>query len=55
MRVLNTVIYTDKLSTVREFYEKHFQLPIEDKESVRFGLLWFGEARITYIDAATAG
>ena len=24
MRLLNTVIYTDKLSEVRAFYEKHF-------------------------------
>jgi hypothetical protein len=56
MRILDVVIYTDKLGEVRTFYEKYFgMLPVETDYSTTFAFQPFGEARITYIDAASAG
>jgi len=56
MRILDVVIYTDKLSEVRTFYEKHFlMLPVETDRTTTFAFQPVGEARITYIDAAAAG
>jgi hypothetical protein len=55
MRVLNTVIYTDKLGEVREFYQKHFVFPFDEGEPNAYGILPFPEAKITYVDAASAG
>jgi hypothetical protein len=55
MRVLNTVIYTDKLNAVREFYQKHFFFTYDEGEANSFGVLPFPEAKITYVDSAAAG
>src|SRR5258706_6878637 len=55
MRVLNTVIYTDKLSEVRAFYEKHFVFPSDTGEPNSYGILPFPEAKVTFIDSAAAG
>jgi hypothetical protein len=55
MRILDTVIYTDKVSEVRTFYVKHFRaLPLQTPDSA-FAFQPYGEARITYVDAASAG
>jgi hypothetical protein len=55
MRLLNTVIYTDKLGEVRSFYEKNFRLPLTNDTAEGFGIQWFGEAMASYLDAAAAG
>src|SRR5262245_1612645 len=56
MRILDVVIYTDKLSEVRAFYEKHFRmLPLEVDHTTTFAFQPFGEVRVTYVDAASAG
>lgn len=56
MRILDVVVYTDKLSETRAFYEKHFLfLPLETDQATTFAFQPFGEVRITYIDAASAG
>jgi hypothetical protein len=56
MRILDVVIYTDKLSEVRAFYEKHFRLlPLEADHTTTFAFQPFGEVRVTYVDAASAG
>jgi hypothetical protein len=55
MRVLNTVIYTDKVSEVRKFYETHFVYPTDTGEPNSFGVLFYAEAKITFVDAKSAG
>ena len=55
MRLLNTVIYTDKLTEVRAFYEKHFYYPTDTGEPNSFGILPLPEAKITFVDAAALG
>src|SRR5258706_7795478 len=55
MRVLNTVIYTDKLNAVREFYQKHFFFTVDEGEPNSFGILPFPEAKVTYVDSAAVG
>jgi hypothetical protein len=55
MRLLNTVIYTNKLNEVRAFYEKHFVFPTDTGESNSFGFFPYSEAKITFVDAASAG
>jgi len=55
MRVLETVVFTDKLGEVRAFYEKHFAFPIDADNPTGFGILAFPEARIVFLDASQAG
>jgi hypothetical protein len=56
MRILDVVIYTDKVGEVRTFYEKHFRMvAVEANDLTTFAFQPIGEARITYIDAASAG
>src|SRR5258706_16337266 len=55
MRILDVVIYTDKLDEVRNFYQRHFAFDFDTKLPTAFSMYVFGEARITYIDAASAG
>ncbi|MEP7287132.1 MAG: hypothetical protein ABI947_15365 [Chloroflexota bacterium] len=55
MRVLITVIYTDKLDEVRTFYDKHFVFPTVTDHPDAFGILVYPDATITFIDSASAG
>ncbi len=55
MRVLETVIFTDRLGEVRAFYEKHFAFPMDAESPARFGVLVFPEARLVFLDAALSG
>ena len=55
MRLLNTVIYTDRLAEVRTFYETNFYFPMDRTEPNSFGILPLPEAKITFVDAAATG
>ena len=55
MRLLNTVIYTNKLPEVRAFYGKHFAFPADTGYPNAYGIFPFAEAKITFVDAASAG
>ncbi len=55
MRLLETIIYTDKLDEVRAFYEQHFLYPLDTGRANAFGILPIPEGKITYVDAASAG
>lgn len=55
MRVMITVIYTDKLPQVREFWEKHFNLPMDNSLPNTFSVFPLADSVLTYIDAASAG
>jgi hypothetical protein len=54
MRLLNTVIFTDKLDEVRAFWQRHFLYPVDEGEPNSFGVMPFPYSKITYIDAAAA-
>ncbi len=55
MRVLETAIFTDKLDDVRAFYKKHFAFIVEADNNRTLALLVYPEARLIFIDAASAG
>ncbi len=55
MKILSTVIYTDKLPAVREFWTNHFQLTIYAHEPHSFTVFLYGESAVEYVDAAWAG
>jgi hypothetical protein len=55
MRILTTVIYTDKLAEVKAFYEKHFVFPSDEGEPNSYGILPYPEAKVTFVDSASAG
>ena len=55
MRILDTVIYTEKLGDVRAFYEKHFLFPTATLSASTFGILPFAEGKITFVEAASIG
>jgi predicted enzyme related to lactoylglutathione lyase len=50
-----SVIYTDKLDEVREFYQKHFRLTMEESVPHSFLVMPFSNTALEYIDAAWAG
>jgi len=54
MRLLETIIYTDKLSEVRAFYEKHFVFRADSSVANAYSLMILPEARLTFVDAASA-
>jgi predicted enzyme related to lactoylglutathione lyase len=49
MRLMNTVIYTDKVNEVRAFYEKHFAFQADETQTNAYSVFTFGECAITYI------
>ncbi len=56
MRMSTTVIYTDKLSEVKAFYQQYFSQMLSDTPDPHtFNLRLFAEAQISWIDAAIAG
>jgi hypothetical protein len=55
MRVLEAVIFTDKLDAVRAFYKSHFAFVIEANNERMMSLQVYPEARLVFIDAASAG
>src|SRR5450432_3672801 len=55
MRLLNTVVYTNKLPQVRAFYEKHFVFPADTGNPNAYGIFPFAEAKITFVDSESAG
>ncbi len=55
MRIVDTVIYTDKLPEIRAFYERYFDaLPMDTSLTHAFGVALLAEARLTYLDAQHA-
>jgi predicted enzyme related to lactoylglutathione lyase len=55
MRLLTTVIYTDKLDQVRAFYEQYFhQLTADGSDAHAYNLKPFAEAHISWVDASWA-
>jgi hypothetical protein len=54
LRVLETVIFTDQLDAVRAFYKQHFAFIVEADNERMLALLVFPEARLVFIDAASA-
>lgn len=56
MHLCTTVIFTDKLAEVRNFYQTNFSyLPMDTANPNGFSVMPFAEAQITWIDAASAG
>jgi hypothetical protein len=54
MRLLETIIYTDRLSEVRAFYAKHFVFRADSSVANTFSMMILPEARLTFVDAASA-
>ncbi|MHB8625684.1 MAG: hypothetical protein ACYDBJ_11610 [Aggregatilineales bacterium] len=55
MRMVTTVIYTDKLAEVKAFYQRYFsQLLSDTRDPHTFNLRLRAEAQISWIDAAWA-
>ena len=55
MRLLTTVIYTDKLDQVRAFYEQYFhQLAADGSDAHAYNLKPFAEAHISWVDSTWA-